>query len=219
MDSVQISLPRLRRLSMANLKLVLLSLTAAGILGGCVNEPKPGTPESAALIQEKKIEKATEALEDRISEAPDWYLTPPASDFAIYGIGDSLHSDLSTARRAATLKAQAAIAESTESYIASQTKVFFDGDTFGATGNSDIVDQVIKNVVRETQLRGAKVKDSKFVAVEGKVQAYVLVEYPIGAANQALVDQIKKDATLTQQARRSEAFKELEKEVERLKQG
>ena len=115
------------------------------------------------------------------------------------------------------MKAQAAIAEATESFIASQTKVFFDGETFEATGNSDLVDQVIKNVVKETQLRGAKLKDSKFVATNGKVQAYVLVEYPIGAANQALVDQIKKDATLTQRARRSEAFKELEKEVERMK--
>ena len=203
---------------MANIKLMTATVTAATlILTGCVNQPKPGTPESAALIQEKKIEKATEALDKRISEAPEWYLTPPASDLAIYGIGDSLHSDLSTARRAATLKAQAAIAEATESFIASQTKVFFDGETFEATGNSDMVDQVIKNVVKETQLRGAKIKDSKFVATNGKVQAYVLVEYPIGAANQALVDQIKKDATLTQRARRSEAFKELEKEVERIR--
>ena len=137
---------------------------------------------------------------------------------AIYGIGDSLHSDLSTARRAATLKAQAAIAEATESFIAAQTKVFFDSQTLEATGNSDMVDQVIKNVVKETQLRGAKIKDSKFVATNGKVQAYVLVEYPIGAANLALVDQIKKDAELTQRARRSEAFKELEKEVERMQQ-
>lgn len=202
---------------MANIKALSISLIAASILVGCVNQPKPGSPESAVLIQEKKKEQATAALDKRISEAPDWYLTPPQSDLALYGIGDSLHSDLSTARRAATLKAQAAIAESTESYIASQTKVFFDGDTFEATGNSDVVDQVIKNVVKETQIRGAKIKDSKFVAVDGKVQAYVLVEYPIGAANQALVDQIKQDAKLTQQARRSEAFKELEKEVERLK--
>jgi len=203
---------------MANLKLMATAITAVSlILSGCVNQPKPGTPESAALIQEKKIEKATEALDKRISEAPDWYLTPPTSDLAIYGIGDSLHSDLSTARRAATLKAQAAIAEATESFIAAQTKVFFDSQTFEATGNSDMVDQVIKNVVKETQLRGAKIKDSKFVATNGKVQAYVLVEYPIGAANQALVDQIKKDAELTQRARRSEAFKELEKEVERMR--
>jgi len=95
--------------------------------------------------------------------------------------------------------------------------VFFDGETFETTGNSDIVDQVIKNVVKETRLIGAKVKETKVVAVDGKVQAYVLVEYPIGAANQTLVNEIKKDATLTQRARRSEAFKELEKEVERMR--
>ena len=203
---------------MANLKLITAAVAAASlIVTGCVNQPNPGTPESAALLQEKQKERATEALEKRISEAPDWYLNPPASDLALYGIGDSRHSDLSTARRAATMKAQAAIAEATESFIASQTKVFFDGETFETTGNSDIVDQVIKNVVKETRLIGAKVKETKVVAVDGKVQAYVLVEYPIGAANQTLVNEIKKDATLTQRARRSEAFKELEKEVERMR--
>ena len=43
---------------MANLKLITAVVTTTSlILTGCVNQPKPGTPESAALIQEKKLEK------------------------------------------------------------------------------------------------------------------------------------------------------------------
>jgi hypothetical protein len=203
---------------MANLKLMAAAITAASIvLTGCVNQPKPGSPESAALIQEKKNERATEALEKRINEAPDWYLEHPKADLAIYGVGDSLHSDLSTARRSATLKARADIAGQLETYIAAQAKSFADGDTLDATGNSDIYDEVVKSTVKEVRISGASIKETKFVAANGKVQAYVLVEFPTGEANQALVNQIKKDATLTQRARRSEAFKELEKEVERMR--
>jgi hypothetical protein len=66
-------------------------------------------------------------------------------------------------------------------------------------------------------LKGAKVKDAAFVAVDGKVQAYVLVEYPTGAAKKTLIEEIQKDKDLTQKARRSEAFRELEKEIDRLR--
>ena len=168
---------------------------------------------------EAKVAVLKAEEENRIASLPKSSVEAPIKKAEVnpYARNSSPFISWSTARRAATMKAQAAIAEATESFIASQTKVFFDGETFEATGNSDIVDQVIKNVVKETRLIGASIKESKFVPVDGKVQAYVLVEYPIGEANQALVNEIKKDATLTQRARRSEAFKELEREVERMR--
>jgi len=58
---------------MANLKLITALVTITSlILTGCVNQPKPGSPEAAALIEEKKIDKATENLEKRIEEEPKW---------------------------------------------------------------------------------------------------------------------------------------------------
>ena len=203
---------------MANLKLITAVVTTTSlILTGCVNQPKPGTPESAALIQEKKLEKTNEALEERISQIPDWYNKPPKSDYAFYGVGDSLQNDLRTARRSATLSARADIAAQLEVYVTGKASSFADGDTSNATGNSDIFEEVIKSTVREINLNGASIKETKVVASGGKVQAFVLVEFPKGDANQELVKQIKKNAKLTQRARRSEAFKELEKEVERMR--
>lgn len=198
---------------------LMVALTTTFIMSGCVNQPKPGSPESAALIQQKKEEKVQEANQAKIDALPDWAKTLPESDLAIYGVGSSTHSDMSTARRAAIVKAQAQIAENLDSRLSQSTKVWFDESTFDATGNSDKVEQAIKTVVAETNLRGLKVKEIEFVATGTKVTAYALIEYAIGDANRALVEQIQKDAALAQEARKNDAFKELEAEVERLKKG
>ena len=199
---------------------ILVAIVAASTtLTGCLNQPKPGTPESAALIQKEKEEKVQESNQARLDAMPDWVKSPPASDLAIYGIGSSTHSDMSTARRAAIVKAQAEVAGQLDALFSSMTKVWFDESTFDATGNSDKVEQAIKTVVAETNLRGLKVKETEFLATGTKVTAYALIEFPIGDANRAMVEQIQRDAALAQEARKNDAFKELEAEVERLKKG
>ena len=53
--------------------------------------------------------------------------------------------------------------------------------------------------------------DSKFVAVEGKIQGYAIVEYPVGLVT-GLVDELKENSVLY----RSQAFQgfaELEEEI------
>ena len=60
-------------------------------------------------------------------------------------------------------------------------------------------------------------KETKVIAVGGKVQAWVLVEYPEYEVKREVVDQIKKDKEASQQANKLELFKELEKEVERMR--
>jgi len=72
--------------------------------------------------------------------------------------------------------------------------------------------------VVSTQLMGSKIKEQKYQQNKGKYQAVVLVEYPIGAANTALVNQIKKNENLYTRFRASESFKELDAEVEKLEQ-
>ena len=69
-----------------------------------------------------------------------------------------------------------------------------------------------KTVV-STSLSGSRVSKQK-QSRDGSIwRAYVLVEYPIGAANQALLNQIKKSQNMYTRFRASEAFKELEEET------
>ena len=51
--------------------------------------------------------------------------------------------------------------------------------------------------------------------MNGKFQFYVLLEYPIGQANQALLNQIKKDEILSTQKDADKAMAELEAEIEK----
>ena len=47
-------------------------------------------------------------------------------------------------------------------------------------------------------------------------RAYVLVEYPVGAANQAFLQQIKKNEQLYTRFRSTQTFKELDDEVKKV---
>ena len=53
--------------------------------------------------------------------------------------------------------------------------------------------------------------------MNGKYQFYVLIEYPIGKANQALLNQIKQDEVLSTQKDADKAMAELEAEIEKRK--
>ena len=183
---------------------------------GCASNPAPGTTAAAAAQEEEKQERQKTIQETAVDEAPDWYVTPPVSDTALYGIGEALQDTLKAARRASVLSAQADLASRVEGYVKGKTEAMFDSETFEALGVDQFITDVIKSVTGPTQLSGLTVLDSKFVAVEGKIQAYAIVEYPVGVANRALVDELKRDQRLDQEARRSKAFAELEEELANL---
>ena len=73
-------------------------------------------------------------------------------------------------------------------------------------------------VVVSTELKGSKIKESKYKEEGGKYQAVVLVEYSLKDAKEALVNEIKKEQNLYTRFRASEGFKDLEKEVEKYEQ-
>ena len=51
--------------------------------------------------------------------------------------------------------------------------------------------------------------------VSGKFQYFILLEYPIGEANQALLDKIKGNEILSTQKGADKAMADLEKEIEK----
>ena len=197
---------------MKNWIMLLVSI----VVIGCSSNPTPGTPAAAAAQEEEKQERQKTIQQTAVEEAPEWYLRPPVSDTALYGIGEALQDSLKAARRASVLSAQADLANRVEGYVKGKTEGMFDSETFEALGIDQFVTDVIKSVTGPIQLSGLTVLDSKFVAVEGKIQAYAIVEYPVGLANRALIDELKRDQRLAQEARRSKAFAELEEEISSL---
>lgn len=198
---------------------VLLSVIGVTMLFGCMNQPKPGTPEAAYAFKQEKIERSNEAKQKVIDAEPDWYRKPPADTAEmLYVVTQARHDDSALARISALELAKLEMAGKIQTYVSSQVKTFF-GDKVVGTGNTVSIDGVVKTVSPEVTLRGLAEKEYTGVVSEGKVTAYLLTQYPIGEANRLLLEEIRKDKALELEAQKNEAFKELEAEIERLKKG
>jgi hypothetical protein len=64
-------------------------------------------------------------------------------------------------------------------------------------------------------LTGSKVKSQEIRKSGNVFTAYILVEYPIGAANEALMKAIKGNNQMYTRFRASEGFKELDEQVKK----
>ena len=103
-----------------------------------------------------------------------------------------------------------------DSEISSRMEDFLSSTGTGA--NEQILQQseiITKNVTIEASLTGYKQMQSEAQAVGSKFLVYTLLEYPIGQANQALVNKIKENEILITQEAADEALAELEAEIEK----
>ena len=181
-------------------------------------KPQPGTPESAVAIAVKKEEVEAEVVETTANNFPDWCLNLPSSDFALYACGTGLSSNLNMSRTRANLDAKRQLADQIDSQISSRMEDFL--QSIGTGENEQIKQQgeiITKNVTVEAQLAGYKQKKTEVQNIGSKFQIYVLLEYPIGKANQILVNQIKQDENLSTQDAADAALEELEAEINKKK--
>ena len=155
-----------------------------------------------------------------VSNMPDWCLNLPSSEVALFrcGIGES--SDLNMARNRAVLDAKRGLADSIDSQISSRMEDFLKAT---GTGDNEEIRQrsevVTKNVTVEAQLIGYKETKAETQSVGSKFLHYVLLEYPIGQANQALLTKIKEDEVLSTTEAADKAMAELEAEIENKRSG
>ena len=104
------------------------------------------------------------------------------------------------ARTRANLDAKRQLADQIDSQISSRMEDFL--QSIGTGENEQIKQQseiITKNVTVEAQLAGYKQKKTEVQNIGSKFQIYVLLEYPIGKANQILINQIKQDENLSTQ--------------------
>ena len=142
--------------------------------------------------------------------------TPTEPNY-LFATGNAESQELQLAIDQATMAARTEIGRQLELKLNNLQKSF--AEEVGATNPE--INQLYSSttkIVVSTQLTGSRIRESKYKEKKGNYQAVVLVEYPIGDANAALVEQIKKNQTLYTQFRASEGFKELEVEVEKYEQ-
>lgn len=190
-----------------------LVLVPALALAAC-STPEPGSPAAAALAQQKQQEARAEQVKDTVSDAPSWYLAPPKDDVSLSAAGTAVSADLQMAVDKATLTAKRQVADRLKSQLSAKMKDFTREAGAGEDARvTSEVERVTSNVVTEADMAGYQVAKTEVKPQGTQYRAYVLVQYPLGAANRVLVDQTRKSEVLETRLRASKAFQELEQDI------
>lgn len=172
---------------------MLLALTAA-LFAGC-----GGSKQS--------LQSASEC------DIPDWYNTAPQDPNYLFAARTATSQDMQLALDKATTDGRAEVGRQTELKVQGLQKRF--DEEVGVNADAQLMSQFTQanKTVVSTSLSGTRVKSQKLCKDGDLWRAYVLVEYPVGAANEALMQQIKKNNEMYTRVRSSQTFKELDGEV------
>jgi hypothetical protein len=188
--------------------LIILTVSSCG--------PKPGSTEAALKIRKDQIEKNNKKVTTAVDNIPQWCLSPPVSDFALAACGSGESASMNMAKSRAILRAKREIADMVNSMISARMNDF--NKAIGMGSNEQVQEAseiVIKNTTIEAQLIGYKQTKIDAQSLNGKYKFYVLLEYPLGEANQALLNQIKNDEVLSTQKNADKAMADLEADIEK----
>lgn len=190
------------------------AIVAFGALLAACSTPEPGSPAAAALAHHKQQEARADQVKDTVSDAPSWYLAPPKDDLSLYAAGTATSADLQMAVDKATLTGKRVVADRLKSLLSAKMKDF--ASESGAGEDARVlseVERVTTNVVTEANMAGYQLAKTEVKPQGTQYRAYVLVQYPLGAANKVLVDQTRKNEVLDAKLRASKAFQDLEQDI------
>ena len=146
-------------------------------------------------------------------DVPDWYLNVPQDPNFLYAANSQVSQDMQMATDKAVSAGRAEIGRQLEVRIQGLQKRFAE-----ETGTGDdaqllqMFTQAEKSVVSST-LNGSRVKYQKMMKDGNLWRSYILIEYPIGAANEALMKQIESNSEMYTRFRATQAFKDLDESV------
>ena len=196
----------MKHLSLIN---IVMGTSAIGLLAACSSNPM-----TEALSSQDKQRAAV--VEQQVDSIPDWVKELPKSEEAFYSIGTAVSSDLQLSIDKSMLAAKRTLADRIGGELSTQIKSFV--TELGEQGASEVImleiEQVTKNVVANVNVAGYNPTTIEIVPEGTVFRTYVLLEYPIGSANDILIEQVRKNRALYARIRASKAFRELEESVD-----
>ena len=208
-----------------NINLRLMSTVAAiatvGVLGACSNKDLSvdGSPYDNCVKElyydVDSCKALKEVVEKNADSVPDWMLNLPAEDEAFYSAGTAVSRDMQLAIDKANLAAKRTLADRIGGELSTQLKEFVieSGDMYEGDIIALDVERTTKNIMARINVAGYKPSKLEVYPLGTMYRVYALLEYPIGGANDILVEQIRKNRALYAHVRSSVAWKELEGEV------
>jgi len=187
----------------------LFLILIAGLIVSCSN-----TNDLQKSIDKQKIEQ-TKSNEKKVKSIPDWFVEPPQSSVDVYyfvGSGESKSVQLSM--DIAVMEAQEQLASVVDTLVSQRADKFV-AQLGGSKELQTNFEEATKRVIAEVQAGGYQIKEKEFQAYNDYFTAYVLLEFTTEEVNQLFYQQLQKEALKDAKLSQTEAFKELEEELEK----
>ena len=192
-------------------KLLVTVSAVALTLGACgANQPK-------SLVDTPEIRYKTAKVEAAVSMIPKWYKQMPEEKGAIFTVGSATAPDLQLAVDIATLNGKVVLADRINGKLKAMTKSWI-----AKFGQSDVdarvmteIEKVAKNVIANVDVAGYNPVETEVFAAGTQYRAFVLLKYSDKEASKIIMNRLRKDRMVYSRLRSTEAWKELEREVEK----
>ena len=196
-----------------NKSITISSMIALAIgLGACQTNKDSITLQPVVAYKTEQVSK-------QITNIPEWYMNIPTDEEAIYSSGTAKAPDMQLAVDIAIMNAKSVLADRINGKLSSMTKTFV-----AKIGSSDLdtsvlseIEKTSKNIVAEVDVAGYKVDKSNITQDGTQYRAYVLLEYSNEEAIKIMMNRMRKDRMVYSRLRSTEAWKELENQVDKSK--
>ena len=197
---------------MMNAKLLAGVATLALTLGACANHDHP-----EALVKVPEVEYKIAKVKAAVDIIPSWYKKMPDKEGSIFTVGSSTAPDLQLAVDIAILNGKVVLADRINGKLKAMPKQFI-----AKLGCSDIdsavmseVEKVVKNVIANVDVAGYNPTKIDVFPSGTQYRAFVLLEYSDKEAYKIIMNRMRKDRMVYSRLRSTEAWKDLEREVEK----
>jgi hypothetical protein len=193
-------------------KVTTISAIALAVgLNACANKDE--------IALQPEVVYKTEKVATQIDTIPEWYMTMPESDDTIFSSGTATAPDMQLAVDIAIMNAKTTLADRINGKLDSMTKSFV-----AKIGSDDLdtsvlneIEKTSKNVIASVDVAGYNIGEMDITQDGVQYRAYVLLAYNNEEATKILMNRLRKDRMIYSRLRSTEAWKELEKEVENSK--
>ena len=201
------------KVNMNNIKLISSVVAIAIGLGACQTNKESITANPQIVYQTNTVSK-------QIEQIPEWYLNIPSAEDTIYSSGSARAPDLQLAVDIAIMNAKTTLADRINGKLDSMTKSFVAkiGATDLDTSVLNEIEKTSKNVIASVDVAGYVVDKSDITQEGAQYRAYVLLAYISEQAKKIMMNRMKRDRMIYSRIRSTEAWKELENEVNKSKE-
>ena len=200
------------KVNMNNIKLISSAVAIAIGLSACQTNKESITANPQIVYQTNTVSK-------QIEQIPEWYLNIPSADDTIYSSGSARAPDLQLAVDIAVMNAKTTLADRINGKLDSMTKSFVAkiGSTDLDTSVLNEIEKTSKNVIASVDVAGYVVDKSDITQEGTQYRAYVLLAYNSEEATKIMMNRMKRDRMIYSRIRSTDAWKELEDEVNKSK--